>query len=133
MNKIVNSAAGFNIAMHVRRPNPDDNRREGTDTPDSFYVNTINVLRNSIYKDRPVNIHIYSQGNEESFAIYQSLGNVILHLNESVEDTFTGMVYADALVTSRSSLSYVAALLSEGDVYYMRFWHPPLKHWKVLV
>ena len=55
--------------------------------------------------------------------------DIILHLNESVEDTFTAMVLADILVTSRSSFSYTAAILSEGIVYYMPFWHPPLPGW----
>ena len=36
---------------------------------------------------------------------------------------------AGTLVTSRSSFSYVAALLSEGRVYYFPFWHLPSPRW----
>jgi hypothetical protein len=52
-----------------------------------------------------------------------------MHINESVENTFTGMVLADVLVTAASSLSYTAGILSEGIVYYIPFWHVALPHW----
>ena len=35
----------INIAIHVRRPNPHDNRIEGANTPDSYYLNIINNFR----------------------------------------------------------------------------------------
>ena len=47
----------------------------------------------------------------------------------NIFDTFTEMVAADALIMSRSSFSYSAAVLSDGDIYYQKFWHPPMKHW----
>ena len=81
--------------------------------------------------NRPV-FHIYSQGDEEDLWDAFKEDDIVLHINESVEDTFTSMVLADVLVTSRSSFSYTAALLSEGEVYYIPFWHPPLPHWKVI-
>ena len=54
-----------------------------------------------------------------------------MHLNESVEDAFNGLVFADALVTSASSFSYVAAMLTDGVVYYKHFWHKPSMKWIV--
>jgi hypothetical protein len=40
---------------------------------------------------------------------------------------------ADHLVMSRSSLSFVAALLSSSQVYFpSSFWHKPLHHWNVI-
>jgi len=42
------------------------------------------------------------------------------------------MATADALVMSRSSYSYVAAILNaNGIVVYHPFWHSPLKEWLV--
>ncbi len=131
-NKTVPPPDVTRIAVHVRRPNVHDNRTTGTDTPDAVYVNVIQRILTERMNAKPVEIHVYSQGNPENFAVYQSLGNVHLHVDESVEDTFTAMVQADVLVTSRSSLSYVAALLSDGEIHYLRFWHPPLRHWKVV-
>jgi tetratricopeptide (TPR) repeat protein len=132
MNKTVAKHQGINVAIHVRRPNPHDNRSAGTDTPDSMYLNIISTLKATLGKHAPLSIHLYSQGTPDLFDAYKSAGDVSLHLNGPVEETFTDMVLADVLVTSRSSLSYVAGLLSEGDVYYLPFWHPPLKHWKVI-
>jgi len=117
----------LSIAVHVRRPNTHDSRIEGTDTADDIFLHTIHQLR-IIYADKNPRFHIYSQGQAENFKIYKAQ-DVVLHIDESVEDTFTGLVFADVLVTSASSLSYTAALLSEGAVYYVPFWHAPLPHW----
>ena len=40
-----------------------------------------------------------------------------------------GLVSAEILVTSASSLSYTSALLSYGEIYYKQFWHPHSKEW----
>lgn len=117
----------LNIALHIRRPNPHDSRIYGTDTPDNVFVNIVNKLRNLYVAKNPL-FHLYSQGNIENFKIFNS-PDIILHLNESVEDSFTSMVLADVLVTSASSFSYTAGLLSEGIVYYVPFWHSPLPNW----
>ena len=117
----------LNIAVHVRRPNAHDSRIEGTDTSDDIFLYTLDQLR-VIYAAKNPRFHIYSQGHAENFKIYEAQ-DVVLHIDESVEDTFTGMVFADVLVTAASSLSYTAGLLSEGIVYYIPFWHAPLPDW----
>jgi hypothetical protein len=117
----------MNIAVHVRRFNTRDCRTGGTDTPNSYYLDVINKIR-AKYIGRPLKFHIYSQGMAISFREYMA-DDVVLHLNESIQETFTDFVFADILVTSQSSFSYVAALLSNGVVYYQKFWHPPLNHW----
>jgi len=119
----------INVAVHVRRPNSHDNRIEGADTPDSYYLNIINIIRNKYKNNNECLIfHIYSQGNEENFNNYKN-NDIILHINENLCNTFLGLVSADILVTSGSSLSYTAALLSYGEIYYKQFWHPPSKEW----
>jgi hypothetical protein len=117
----------LNIAIHIRRPNPHDSRISGTDTPDSLFVSIINALRILYASEMPL-FHIYSQGSIESFTLYTA-PDTVLHLNEPIEDTYLGMVFADILVTGTSSFSYTAALLSEGIVYYIPFWHSPLSSW----
>lgn len=117
----------LNIAIHIRRPNSQDNRKEGTDTPDKYYLNIINIIRNR-YNNREFLFHIYSQGEDKNFEIFKAK-DTILHLNEELPLTFISMVAADILVTSASSLSYAAALLSNGIIYYKRFWHNPRKEW----
>ena len=118
-----------NVAVHVRRPNPHDNRIEGVDTPDEYYLNIIKNIKNK-YSKKILKIHIYSQGDINNFKNYEA-DNVILHINEPLPKTFIELVAADILVTSQSSLSYVAALLSDGEVYYKKFWHNPRKEWIV--
>ncbi len=117
----------LHIAIHVRRPNSHDNRIMGTNTSDTVFMNIINKLR-MIYTAQNPLFHLYSQGKSENFSRFNA-PDVILHLDESVEDTFCAMVFADILVTAASSFSYTAALLSEGIVYYLPFWHAPLPQW----
>jgi hypothetical protein len=117
----------FNIAVHMRRPNKHDIRLDGADTPDNVFVNIINKLR-TLYSSKNALFHIYSQGRKEDFTLIKA-SDVILHLNDSIEDTFSSLVFADVLVASRSSFSYVAGILSEGIVYYIPFWHAPLPDW----
>ena len=115
------------VAVHVRRPNLRDDRIEGANTPDSYYLRIINRLRED-YKEKNIIFHIYSQGDTENFKSFLS-DDTYLHLNESITDTFLGLTTADILITSASSFSYTAALLTSGTVYYKSFWHPPLNSW----
>lgn len=117
-----------NVAVHVRRTNSHDNR-PSSPRPHEFYLNIINVIKEK-YKNKHLLFHIYSQGKLEDFKIYENI-DVILHINEPLPKTFTEFVGADILITSKSSFSYVAALLSDGEVYYDKFWHNPRKEWIV--
>jgi hypothetical protein len=108
----------FNIAVHIRRFNKHDNRIEGFRyASEEYYLNKILF-------------HIYSQGNIEDFIKYNA-NDTILKINMNLFDTFKEMVGANALIMSKSSFSYTAAILSDGDIYYLNFWHPPMKHWYI--
>jgi hypothetical protein len=119
----------INIAVHVRRPNSHDNRLDGANTNDKFYLDVINKIRDK-NKGSDLLFHIYSQGLEADFSQYKN-DDTILYINTDIISTFIGMVAANILVLSRSSLSYTAALLSDGEIYYNPFWHNPAKHWIV--
>lgn len=121
----------FNISLHIRRPNSHDNRIDGTNTCDYYYLNIINHIREKYKNDKDILFHIYSQGNIKNFECYINY-DVILHIDEELTSTFTGLVASDILVTSKSSFSYIAAFLTDGEVYYLPFWHPPKKNWIVL-
>lgn len=118
-----------NIALHVRRPNQHDNRIEGANTPDAYYLNIMDNIRTK-YNNNNLLFHIYSQGDDSNFEIYKG-SDVQLHLNEDICSTFIDLVGADILVTSASSLSYIAAIISDGEIYYKSFWHKPRKEWTV--
>ena len=66
---------------------------------------------------------IYFLRVNENFQSFKA-PDVVLHLNDSVEESFPAMVLADVLVVARSSYSYVAGILSDGIVYYIPFSHP---------
>jgi hypothetical protein len=87
----------------------------------------MNIIREK-YKGNDKNLlfHIYSQGNITNFLDLNNT-DVLFHLNENIEDTFIGLVAANILVISPSSLSYVAGLISDGIIYYKPFWHSQIK------
>jgi len=119
----------MNIAVHIRRPNICDNRIEGADTPDSYYLNLMQKIRDE-YSGSKI-FHIYSQGPIENFSAFCHTDDVVLHLNEDLCDTFLGLVYADILVMSKSAFSYSAAILSDGIVYFTGLGdlNPPCHRW----
>jgi hypothetical protein len=118
-----------NIAVHVRRSNSHDQGLAGerVTTPDEYYLNVMNYIRQK-YQGVELQFHIYSQGKVEDFKKYNG-DDVILHIDEDIDVSFVCMVGADILVTSPSSLSYVAALISDGEIYFKRFWHKPRNNW----
>jgi len=131
----------MNVAIHIRRMNKEDYKRTndhnaclmGMDVPDDLYLTSIGQVE-QITGDRPVLVHIFSQGKPEDFEIYlKHHNNVVLHLNEDLESTFAQMVYADVLLTAPSALSYSAGLLSRGIVFYIEFCNPKLPHWNTVV
>jgi hypothetical protein len=129
-NKNVYKNDIFNVAVHIRRPNCCDDGSERGDTEDIYYINTINHIREK-YKSKKILFHIYSQGDINNFDCYKN-DDVIFHINQEVTSTFIELVGANVLITSKSSFSYTAALLSDGEVYYLPFWHPPKKEWIIL-
>jgi hypothetical protein len=121
----------FNVAIQIRRENTHDKGCAGNrvTTPNQYYLNIMNSIRHK-YKDKKILFHIYSQGKIEDFIILSG-SDVFYHLNENIMDTFIGMVASNVLVISPSSFSYVAALISDGEIYYKKFWHNPRKNWIV--
>lgn len=123
----------MNVAVHIRRENTHDilvgGAGERSTTSNSYYLNIMNIIRDK-YKDnnKEILFHIYSQGDIKQF---EELFNhdVKFYLNYDICESFIGMVSADILVTSPSSLSYAAAMISDGEIYYKCFWHNPRKNW----
>jgi hypothetical protein len=123
-----------NVAIHIRRLSNYDKENNLYDigrhgTSNFYYLDKINLIRN-MYEGKPLRFHIYSQGNINDFNELVA-DDVIFHLNEKILDTFTDFVFADILLTGSSSFSYTAALLSNNEIWYLTFWHTPLKSWKV--
>lgn len=130
-----------NIAIHIRRPNEYDEtileeenklfghyRRFNTNL---HFLRIISRIR-QLYSDTEIQFHIYSQSNiRASFDCFIS-ADTQLHIDEDICSTFIGMAAADVLVTSASSFSYVAGMLSYGTVVYCPFWHAPPPGWVMI-
>jgi hypothetical protein len=121
----------INIAVHIRRENIADRGQCGErgNTPNTYYLNLMKKIRNQYDNNSQILFHIYSQGNSINFQEFNVADDVILHLNDDITTTFIGMVAANILIISPSSFSYVAALISDGIIYYKNFWHKPKKEW----
>jgi hypothetical protein len=121
----------LNVAVQIRRENSHDYGLAGerATTPNNYYLNIMNSIKQK-YNNKEIVFHIYSQGNIIDFQELEN-NDVIFYLNQNIIDTFIGMVSADILVISPSSFSYIAALISDGEIYYKPFWHNPRKNWIV--
>lgn len=117
----------IDIAIHIRRGDilnsPLNVKLRYTDN--TIYKKIINYLLLN-YPNRKITI--FSQGELSDFKNL-SHKNIIFDLNSSTIHTFHSMVKANILVTAKSSFSYSAALLNKNKIYYLEFWHPPLKKW----
>jgi hypothetical protein len=51
----------------------------------------------------------------------------IYHLD--IFDVLDHLIHADLLVTSKSTVSYLPAIINKGIIIYEHFWHAPLQHW----
>ena len=111
------------VAIHVRKTNKQDNRHVFDQDDD------IIALMHTLAKDN-IQFHIYSQGDQANFQKFLVFPGIKWHLNEDITTTFRDMVNADILIIAKSSLSYAAALLNKGMIYYQPFWHAFAAHWK---
>jgi len=63
---------------------------------------------------------------------FDAIPNLVRYINGDPIETLARMATADGLIISRSSYSYVAAILNAtGIVVYHPFWHSPLSDWLV--
>lgn len=115
------------IALHIRRGDVKENN-EKRYTRNNKYKEIISLLLEKYPNDI---ITIFSEGTIDEFRDLQQ-DRIVFQLNDSIEETFHSLVSAKVLVTAKSSFSYCAALLNKNEVYYMPFWHNPLKHWNIL-
>ena len=115
------------IAIHIRRGDVNMNTPKRY-TSNSYYNKIIKFLN---YKYPTYNIVIFSEGNIEDFNELNGK-NLLFKLNKSIEETFHSFVSAKILVTAKSSFSYSAAILNTNEIYYIDFWHKPLKNWKII-
>lgn len=120
----------FNIAIHVRRGdiilgknnrNPNFMMRwQDTD----YFAKVLSTVVENLETEKTKDIYLFSQGKQTDFKDFEKFDNIHYCLDMDALDSFCHMVYADLLITSKSSFSYKPALLSNGiKVCPKDFWH----------
>jgi len=116
------------IAIHIRRGDVSKSAHNDRYNDNSVYVKLINTLKMQ-YPSYTINV--FSEGKLADFKDLQ-LEDAQFRLNEDIKTTFHSFVTAKVLVTSKSCLSYAAAILNPNTIYYISFWHRPLDHWQTI-
>ncbi len=117
------------MALHVRRGNVSAVRWSDRFKPDHAVAASVARFREQTGLTSPV--VLFSEGRREDFAFLEPCGVSEFRLGEDVFDTLNRMVHAEGLIMARSTFSYVAALLGEGQVMLDEFYHRPLTGWLV--
>lgn len=129
-DKLTYDPTYFNVAIHIRRGDIVAGQKKQNPNllmrwQDNGYF--VRVLRNTLSflkTEKPLAIYLFSQGKEEEFQEFQEFPNTTFCLHMSAMESFLHMVYADCLITSKSSFSYKPALLNRGiKVSPQDFWH----------
>ena len=118
----------FNIAVHVRRgdiladqENPNLAMRY---LANDYYCNVIREMLKTIKTDKEIQIYVFSQGDARDYPEFNEFDNMHWCLDMDAQSAFLHLVYADLLITSKSSFSYKPALLNNGvKVCPRHFWH----------
>lgn len=140
-DKLIYHKDNFNVAIHVRRGDIMENFENADENITMRFQNNqyfVQALKTALeyLKDKD-NIHIYlfSQGKKEDYPEFSTVPNLHFCLDMGAQESFLHMVYADALITSKSSFSYKPALLNRKIKFCPAdFWHgyPKRDDWILL-
>lgn len=130
----------FNIAIHVRRTVFIEGKKiEESDKvkalrwlSNDYYEKVLKQVLENINVSKPIAIWIFSTGKAEEFKEFSKYGEVHFCSDMDEYQSFAHLVFADLLITSKSSFSYKPALLNRGiKVCPRNFWHdyPDTKDW----
>lgn len=129
----------FNVAVHIRRGDivqGESNENLSMRFQDNeYFINALYTALECIKTDKEIHVFVFSQGKEEDYPEFQMIDNIHFCLDMTERDSFLHMVYADAIITSKSSFSYKPALLNRGLKFCPKnFWHgyPDEDEWFLL-
>lgn len=129
-DKLFFSSKFYNIAIHIRRGDITLGLKNGNSNllmrwqENQYYLNALNCFLKRFKISKPIKIYLFSQGERSNFSEFNKLEGINYCLDISPRDSFLHMVYADLLITSKSSFSYKAALISNGiKICPVNFWH----------
>lgn len=130
-DKLVYSKEHYNIAIHARRG--DIIQNNGENNPNltmryqsmDYFINVLDEILQRVRSEKDVYIYIFSQGEDAEFLPFMRYRNVFICNQMGAMESFLHMVYADILITSKSSFSYKPALLNKDGIKVCpeKFWH----------
>ncbi|MFQ9563561.1 MAG: alpha-1,2-fucosyltransferase [Faecalibacillus intestinalis] len=141
LDKLIYNENQFNIAIHIRRGDiiqkPYENNPNLTIRYQSndYFINALDTALTYLKDKKNIKIYLFSQGKREDYPEFSKYENLDFCLDMDSQDSFLHMVYADALITSKSSFSYKPALLNKGIKFCAKnFWHgyPESADWIML-
>ena len=127
-DKLTYDNNNFNIAVHVRRGDimgdPNSPIMQQRFLSNDYFEKVLRAVLDNINPHKPVHIYFFSQGRPDDYPEFAGLPNLHWCLTMGAQDSFLHFVFADLLITSKSSFSYKPALLNNGiKVCPRNFWH----------
>ena len=127
-DKLIYDKANLNIAIHVRRgdimTDPSNLNLSMRYLSNDYFEKVLKQVTENLNVNKSVHIYFFSQGKPEDYPEFATYKNLHWCLDMGAQDSFLHMVYADILITSKSSFSYKPALLNRGvKICPRNFWH----------
>lgn len=117
----------FNVAIHARRGDVSKEKNTQRFTSGKKLKEVVRRIKKCL-KNIDYDIYLYSVNFEKDLEQLKTEGVQIVH-ELNIFDVLDHLIHADLLVTSKSSVSYLSGILSEGIIIHEPFWHPPLHGW----
>ena len=122
----------FNIAVHVRRTviidgktieeSPEVRAMRWLDN--DYYEKVLKGVLENINPGKSVKIWLFSTGKAEEFEDFKKYGEIHFCNDLDEYQSFAHLIFADLLISSKSSFSYKPALMNDGiKVCPKNFWH----------
>ena len=97
-----------------------------------YYEKVLVQVLENFKVDKPIAVWLFSTGKAEEFAEFAKYGEIHFCNDMDEYQSFAHLVFADMLITSKSSFSYKPALMNDGiKICPRNFWHgyPDTKDW----
>ena len=141
-DRLIYDPDDYNIAVHIRRTviidskviKENDAQKKKRWTEIGYYEEILKEIA-KLNVGKPIRIYVFSTGAPEEFQSFQQYGDVWICSDMDEYQSFVHLVFADLLVTSKSSFSYTPALISKGiKICPEGFWHsyPDRSDWFVV-
>jgi hypothetical protein len=124
----------YTIAVHIRRGDVDPCTYMNRYLSNNYYLRLIKKYYKQVpFQYKTVNVNIYSESSSyESFDVFQNVYKYNLHLDDTLYNVWSALSTANVAILSKSSFSYVPAIINPNTVVYTSYRHLPLPSWDVV-